>query len=193
MQITDKRLTYFDIQQQIEQTLSAVITDELQRRTELNWFIETTLGISPHTLKLSPESIFNNSDKLKLLEKQLQQRVNTRFPIQYILGQAWFYGLKFNVTPAVLIPRPETELLVEAAITEIKENNYQHVLDLATGSGCIAISIQKQCPNTTMIASDISPAALAIAKENAQKNQVELTLIESNWFQNLKHCKARYE
>jgi release factor glutamine methyltransferase len=100
-------------------------------------------------------------------------------PVAYIVGEREFYGHVFNVTPAVLIPRPETELLVELALAR----KPQRVLDLGTGSGCIAISIALACPDAQVLALDQSQAALALARENAAKHNarnVECRI--SDWY-----------
>jgi release factor glutamine methyltransferase len=94
-------------------------------------------------------------------------------PIQYQRGWTEFYKLKFKLTPDVLIPRPETELLVD----EVLKLNPQTVLDIGTGSGCIAISIAKNSPKVKIFAIDISPAALEVAKKNAKFHKVEKQII----------------
>jgi len=94
-------------------------------------------------------------------------------PIQYIVGQQEFFGLAFRVTPDVLIPRPETELLVEAAIERLREHPAPKVVDVGTGSGCIAISLANALSRADVTALDISPAALEIARGNARRNGVE--------------------
>ncbi len=93
-------------------------------------------------------------------------------PYQYIQGWVEFYKLKFKVTPDVLIPRPETELLVDYVIASAAKQSLT-ILDLGTGSGCISISIAKNAPKARLFAADISTAALNIARENAKKNHVE--------------------
>ena len=90
-------------------------------------------------------------------------------PIAYIVGEREFFSLDFKITPAVLIPRPETEALVEFALERIAPDSVQSVLDLGTGSGCIAISIARHRPHAQVVAVDSSPAALAVARENAQR------------------------
>ena len=98
-------------------------------------------------------------------------------PLQYILGQADFYGLKFKVDPRVLIPRPETEELVEWVLETIGSRSPQQspsVLDIGTGSGCIPITIAKKTPGASVWGLDVSAEALALAKENANLNQVEI-------------------
>lgn len=97
-------------------------------------------------------------------------RYRNHEPLPYILGTREFYKLDFDVTPAVLIPRPETELLVELALAHIANNKVSAALriaDIGTGNGCIAISIAANCPNAHIFATDISPDALAVAHRNA--------------------------
>ena len=104
-------------------------------------------------------------------------------PVAYIVGTREFFSLEFKVTPAVLIPRPETELLVEFALESIDVERACSVLDLGTGSGCIAISIAKNCPGAKVVAVEQSAAALAIARENAARHSTtNLDLFVSNWF-----------
>lgn len=98
---------------------------------------------------------------LALIEKRAEG-----IPLQHIVGSANFMGLEFKVSPDVLIPRPETELLVEEALKILTPDS--RVLELCTGSGCIALSIMKLYPGVTMVASDISPAAIHVALENAE-------------------------
>ena len=115
----------------------------------------------------------------------LDRRI-TGEPVDYILGTAEFMGLNFKVNPNVLIPRPETELIVEQATKFIKEKNLKTVLDLCTGSGAIAISVAYY-NDISVIASDISKKALQVAKDNAVTNNVskKIEFIESNMFDNI--------
>jgi len=90
--------------------------------------------------------------------------------VQYVLGEAWFAGMKLQVDERVLIPRPETEELVEWALAWLGDNRnlaHHRILDIGTGSGCIALALKKKCPKADVHALDISPAALQLAKENA--------------------------
>lgn len=102
-------------------------------------------------------------------------------PIQYILGKTEFYGLPFRVGPGVLIPRPETEELVQWIITDNKHLPGSSLLDIGTGSGCIAISLARNLPGTEVFALDVSPAALAYAAENARINRVNIQFIEQDF------------
>jgi release factor glutamine methyltransferase len=98
---------------------------------------------------------------------------SSQIPQQYIKGWVEFYKLKFKVTPDVLIPRPETELLVDEILNFSKNHGLMTILDIGTGSGCIAISIAKNLKKAKIFAIDISEKALDIAKENAEKNKVD--------------------
>lgn len=112
----------------------------------------------------------------------LKRRLNGE-PIAYILGRREFYGLEFSVTPDVLIPRSDTELLVELALAIIPDSAALEVLDLGTGSGVIAISIAKLRPNVRVTAIDQSCAALLVAKDNAHKlGATNLRFLQSDWF-----------
>lgn len=104
-------------------------------------------------------------------------------PIAYLTGQREFYGLDFSVTPDVLIPRPETELLIELALTHIPPGAALRLLDLGTGSGAIAITLAKLRPNIQVTALDASPAALSVARRNAARlAAANLRFMESDWF-----------
>ena len=98
-------------------------------------------------------------------------------PIQYVLGEAWFYGKKFMVNPDVLIPRPETEELIEFILAENKKSD-PVILDIGTGSGCIPIILKSELPNSTIFGIDISDKALLIAKENAKRHQTEIHFLQ---------------
>lgn len=103
-------------------------------------------------------------------------------PVAYILGEKEFHGRAFKVTPDVLIPRPETELLVEAALECLPKDRGAKILDLGTGSGCIAISLALERPAWSLTAVDISPAALKIARENAARLGARLDFVLSDLF-----------
>lgn len=109
-------------------------------------------------------------------------RRETREPVSRILGEREFYGRCFHVTPDVLDPRPDTETLIEAALAMMPEA--ARILDLGTGSGAIAVTLLAERPEATGTATDVSPAALAVAKANAERNGVlpRLTLVEGSWF-----------
>jgi len=110
-------------------------------------------------------------------------RRSRREPLQYIVGKQEFWGLEFSVTPDVLIPRPETELVVEAAVKRIGvAEKAATIIDLCTGSGCIAVSLAKERPSARIFATDKSEKALAVARENAGKHGVSdrIRFLEGN-------------
>ncbi len=118
---------------------------------------------------------FTESDTLQ----EIEARLLNNEPVQYILGQADFYGLKFKVSPAVLIPRPETEELVYW-ILENQITKNPSIIDIGTGSGCIPITLKKKIPQATISAIDVSRTALDIAKTNAVLNKVAVSFILSD-------------
>jgi release factor glutamine methyltransferase len=101
-------------------------------------------------------------------------------PLQYILGETEFYGLRFFVDSAVLIPRPETEELVEWVISDCKGKDNLSIIDIGTGSGCIPIALAKNLPKAQVFAIDISEDALDIARKNALENMVNIQFIQSD-------------
>lgn len=106
-----------------------------------------------------------SQSEFDIILDKVEERIKERIPIQYIIGEAWFMGDYYKVTPDVLIPRDETEILVRKAIEIIKENSFEDVLDIGTGSGCIACSIAKNTA-ATVLGVDISSDALRIALDN---------------------------
>ncbi|PRX54497.1 peptide chain release factor N(5)-glutamine methyltransferase [Flagellimonas meridianipacifica] len=136
--------------------------------------IEHYLGLERFILVLQPELALTKDEEQPLFETL--STLKREMPIQYILKKAHFMGLEFYVNQHVLIPRPETEELVQWILDDI---NYQtsdiKILDVGTGSGCIAVVLAKHLPNLEMHALDISVEALEIAKENATKNKTEVT------------------
>lgn len=140
-------------------------------------------------LKCSRTSLYLNRDTpleneiASLIATVLKRRVSSE-PIQYILGKTEFMGLGFKLTPDVFIPRPETEILVETTLNMVKLLNCQtaKLLDIGTGSGCIAVSLAKSLPNANLTATDISHRAIEVAKENAKLNKVSITFIQSDLF-----------
>ena len=133
-------------------------------------------------------------EKIEYLKKYLKDKdvdtaikeLESGIPVQYIVGNIDFYGNTINVNKNVLIPRFETELLVDKTIKYIKTNFKHHVdiLDIATGSGCIAITLKKEI-DSTVDASDISESALKVAQENALNNKVDINFINSDMLTNI--------
>jgi release factor glutamine methyltransferase len=103
-------------------------------------------------------------------------------PLAYLLGEKEFYGRAFIVSPAVLVPRPETETLVDLALERMRALEAPRVLDLGTGSGCIAVTVALECPGARVTASDVSAAALAIARRNAARLAAGVEFHLGHWY-----------
>jgi len=121
---------------------------------------------------------------LKKYETLLTRRLAGE-PVAYILGEKEFFGRGFKVTPDVLIPRPETELLVELALARLPAGRSARILDLGTGTGCIAITLALECPDCEVVATDQSAAALEVAKENAARLGARVEFHAGSWYQAL--------
>jgi release factor glutamine methyltransferase len=132
-------------------------------------------------LALNHELTFDKSDFI--IWDSILEELKKEVPIQYLLGKTSFYGLDFEVNENVLIPRPETEELVEWVITEsskLEKSKKIKILDIGTGSGCIAVSLAKNIPHADVYAIDISKKALDTAKRNAVNNKVDITFLFQN-------------
>lgn len=129
-----------------------------------------TLGLKRTVLFTEPERTLSEAQRAAY-EAAIARRAQGE-PVQYITGQQEFFGLMLKVSPAVLIPRPETELLVEAVLARLPEDRAVEIVDVGTGSGAIAIALACKLPMARMTAIDLSDAALAIAKENATTHGV---------------------
>ena len=137
--------------------------------------MERVCGLSTYQLLLGKDKELSDTEKFKI--KEIVEGLRLYKPIQYLLGIADFYGMEFKVTPDVLIHRPETAELVERIITDYR-SQAPRILDIGTGSGCIAISLAKHLPRAEVAAVDISPEALTVAEENARLNQVSVSFLE---------------
>jgi release factor glutamine methyltransferase len=115
-----------------------------------------------------------------VLYTQLLERRREGEPVQYITGETEFYGLPFRITRDVLIPRPETEHLVEKVIALATNIHAPRIVDVGTGSGCIAVALANKLPQARITAIDLSAAALAVAQENAQRNSADVRFIEGD-------------
>src|SRR5205807_5992168 len=128
------------------------------------------------------------TDERMLSFQEFVGRRARREPLQYITGRQEFFKLEFEVTPDVLIPRPETEIIVETSRELLRDAARPFVADIGAGSGCVVISLLNELPNADAVATDISPAALRVARRNAERHSVidRLTLLESDCFSALK-------
>ena len=153
-----------------------IIYDASEIDAIVNLVLEHYLGFSKTDILKKANKNLNQSDLLKLYFccKDLKKNI----PIQYILKEAWFYNLKFYVNKHVLIPRPETEELVDIVLKENK--NAKTFLDIGTGSGCIPVTIKKNNSSSIVYALDVSNDALIVAKKNALSNNTEVHFIETD-------------
>lgn len=157
--------------------------------SDINIFISDLTGIPPLEFFLQQDFELSDDDFIQL-ENMLYHRSKGE-PIQYILGKAYFRDYEFIVGTGVLIPRPETEILVDECIKILQHNNNPNICDIGTGSGAIAISCAIEIPNAKIYASDISENALKFAFENVEKYNLnkQITLIQSNLFDNFHDIK----
>lgn len=132
------------------------------------------LGQAPTDYYLGKDIVLSSKKEQEL--EDILQRLSRFEPLQYIEGRTLFLGREFWVAPGVLIPRPETEELVELMLKEIPAD--ARILDVGTGSGCIAISLAKELPDTLVTAWDVSPEALSVARANARKLQANVRFVE---------------
>lgn len=137
---------------------------------EVLWIVEHVLRLAAHQVVASRDRLLSQVERLAVREL-IERRVG-REPLQYILGTQEFCGLEFDVSPAVLIPRPETELLVEYVAQRIPLDRQATVVDVCTGSGCIAVAIARLRPRVRVIASDLSNRSLDVARRNATHHAV---------------------
>ena len=143
---------------------------------------ESILGVSRQDLFLEPEKSVSEEQAQKYLDAVFVRAKH--IPLQHITGCQQFLDFEFIVNEDVLIPRPETQLLVEQEVSYIKEERVK-VLDLCTGSGCIAVSIDRMCLNADVTAADISEKALNVAGENNMRNKGRVTFVQSDLFENI--------
>ncbi len=168
-------------QQQITEALSL---DQQVARLEARLLLQNLLSVS-HAWLLAHESDLVDATTYHQFQQQLQRRLDGE-PIAHILGHREFFGLDLKVTADTLIPRPDTETLVEAALHCIPESEPYKVLDLGTGTGAIALAIASQRPHAEITAVDSSIMALEVARENAKRLDIEhVSFMQSDWFSKL--------
>ena len=152
---------------------------------ELDLLLSNVTGRSRAEIIACPQMTLSNN-QIKRLNDDLRI-LEAGTPFAYIVGKKEFFGIELDVSESVLVPRPETELLVEMVLTIAPKN--ATLLDLGTGSGAIALAIAKERPDIKVSASDLSTSALEIAKKNARSLNLNLTFFHSNWYQSLPRNK----
>ena len=160
---------------------------------EVDWFLQGVSQLNQSDLSLGlyqDQSAVPLSHSLDWLTQQWQRRLTERVPVQYLVGETPWRDLMLTVTPDVLIPRPETELIVDIVQTWVKQQGAifrpQVWADLGTGSGAIAIALANAFPSSQVLAVDISAAALEVARQNASRNHGEnIQFYQGSWFNSL--------
>jgi release factor glutamine methyltransferase len=172
-------MTLSAIIRQFKEALSNIY-DEEESDNITYLAIESITGLKKIEIALNRAAVVDHLKTSRLL--QLLEALKKEEPLQYGLGETTFYGLPFNLNKHVLIPRPETEELVDWIIKDLKKDKRTstRLLDIGTGSGCIAISLKKNLLNAEVIALDISESALSVAQQNAWLNQVNIKFIQQD-------------
>ena len=147
------------------------------RRTAV-WILCDIVECSPTHLISREDDRLEQSQIIRI--REAAQRCTAHEPVQYVLGYTEFCGLRLRISPAVLIPRPETEQMIEIALEAIEPASKLKVLDVGTGSGCIALSMKHALPTAQVTACDISAPALQVARENAKKNGLDIRFVTAD-------------
>jgi len=169
---------------------------------EVDWLLQGLTPLTNTTLKLNSyqqQQTIPLKVSLTGLTQKWNQRITQRTPVQYLVGETPWRNFTLTVTPDVLIPRPETELIIDIVKSLIEKSSIQNILksghwaDLGTGSGAIALALAHTFPNTAVHAVDISPAAVTIAKQNAKQNSLDthITFHKGSWFTPLSSLKGK--
>ena len=163
----------------IKQSLAGIYSDS-EASALAKWILTEVFCLSTIDLYAGKDMNFSTKEYAKL--EDILSRLKRYEPLQYILGKTTFCGLPFEVAPGVLIPRPETEELVDWIISDYSEKSEVRILDIGTGSGCIPITLARRLKNSKVTSWDVSPEALAIAERNKRLNDVEITLAQIDIF-----------
>jgi len=170
--------------QQLVSSLQTIYENR-EASTMANWVIEKLTGLNRVDRLINKHQSISDSNKLLL--KKITEELLAHRPIQYVLGEAWFLKQSFFVNESVLIPRPETEELVDWIVTENAQMLGIRILDIGSGSGCIPIILKKQIPASEIISVDISTDAIAVANKNAADLGASVLFLsmdflnENNW------------
>lgn len=165
---------YFDFTEKLK-----TIYEDREAENISDWVFENVTGLKRWERKENKNQELKENYFKKInnyLEALLQHK-----PVQHVLNEAWFYKMKFFVDENVLIPRPETEELIEWIISDFKKqkgNKPTDIIDIGTGSGCIPIALKKELPNSNITAIDVSEKALSVAKKNAEILQVQIDFLQ---------------
>jgi release factor glutamine methyltransferase len=164
-------------------TVGELLAGATLPRAEARRLLAAALRVPIESLIARPERTVDDEAVARFVS--LAQRRARGEPVAYLLGEREFYGRRFAVSPAVLVPRPETELLVQLALERLQRQAAPRVLDLGTGSGCIAVTLALECPAAAVVAVDRSADALAVAGANAQHLGAAIEFAISDWYENV--------
>ena len=163
----------------LEQTLARLQEAGIEEaRRNAEWLLEEGLGASRVEILARPEAPVSTGEALQV--EALVARRLRREPLQYVLGHADFFGLRLRVTPAVLIPRPETEEVAEEALRRLDGRETPWALDVGTGSGALALALKHRRPDAEVFACDVSEAALAVAADNAERLGLAVSFVQGD-------------
>jgi release factor glutamine methyltransferase len=161
-------------------TVTDLLASSSLPRAEARLLLAFALGVPVEALVARPERDVDATTVDRF--RALCMRRAAEEPIAYLRGAKEFHGRTFRVSPAVLVPRPETELLVELALSLLADQPAPRVLDLGTGSGCVAVTLALECPAARVVAVDRSADALAVARDNARRLGAGVEFVASDWF-----------
>jgi release factor glutamine methyltransferase len=167
--------------QQLLQTITAqleTVYDANEARTIAEWVLQHELQCS--RFELLQQRFSEAPASLQVQGENILPRLLRQEPVQYVLGEASFYGREFLVSPAVLIPRPETEELVQMVLQAFKQKPESKLLDIGTGSGCIPITLSLELPAAQVWGLDVSPEALVMAQQNGQKLKARVQWLQQD-------------
>lgn len=167
--------------QEVRDRASSFLEKHQQESYIAKWLLRERFDIEPIDIVMNQKRL--SPQELGQLEEDLEQ-IAENYPVQYVVGHAWFYGRPFQVDERVLIPRPETEEMVDL-ILKNHDLRQQAVLDIGTGSGAIALTLKAERPDWQMTATDISQDALDLAGENARNLDIEVEFVKSDLFAHL--------
>jgi release factor glutamine methyltransferase len=173
-------MTLYDAEEQLRSKL-AIIYDAREAANIADWVVEQLSGLQKIDRLINKTSVLSEQKETAL--QRYTHELLAHKPVQYVLNEAWFSGMKFYVDENVLIPRPETEELVEwiNGIARQSKTVIRKILDIGTGSGCIPIVLKKKLPETKIYSCDISDAVLAVAHRNAALHQASVEFMKTDF------------
>ncbi len=182
MKMTASAATLQQVFARYVEQLTAVGIERAEGEVEL--ILCHVLGVRRLTLYLDGDKLLSEDALLRVAE--IVKRRVTRYPLQYILEESWFYGRSFFVSPAVMVPTPETEVLIEAAMGFVRKQDYAkpNILDLGVGSGVISITLANELADCSIKALDLSTEAIEVARHNARKlgGEDKIEFVQSDFF-----------